>query len=253
MFNNLFDGSQVNLLIAFFAGIITFFASCLLPLVPTYLAYLAGIATSKEEEEIPKNILKRKIFINGVIFTLGFVFIFVLLGATTQTLGVLLNQYKPMIRQISGIVFIVMGLFMLDLIKIPQLYAERKIQLPKYLEKYKFLHSFLVGMAFGFAWTPCIGPVLAVILFWSAQAETIWKGISLLLFYGIGLGTPFVFTALFFETISTKLIKTKKFGKKLHQIAALFIIMMGILLFLNKIEVFSFTVLEILNISRYAV
>ena len=249
----MFDGSQVNLLIAFLGGIITFFASCLLPLVPTYLAYLAGIATSKEQEETDKNIFRRRVFINGLIFTLGFIFIFVLMGATTQTLGIILNQYKPLIRKLSGIAFVIMGLFMLDVIKIQSLYKERRLQLPKSLEKYKELHSFLVGMAFGFAWTPCIGPVLAVILFWSAQAATIWKGMSLLLAYGIGLGVPFVITALFFESISTKLVKTKKVGKILHDIAAIVIISMGILLFLDKIQHFSFLILRLLNISSTAI
>jgi cytochrome c-type biogenesis protein len=252
MLHDMFDGSQVNLLIAFLGGIITFFASCLLPLVPTYLAYLAGIATSNQEET-NKNVFKRRVFVNGVIFTLGFIFIFVLLGATTQTLGILLARYKPLIRKISGIVFIIMGLFMLDVIKIQQLYQERKFQLPKFLEKYREIHSFFVGMAFGFAWTPCIGPVLAVILFWSAQAATVWQGMSLLLAYGIGLGVPFVVTAFFFETISDKLVKTRKMGRVLHHIAAFVIILMGILLFLNKIEVFSYTILNILNLDRFAI
>lgn len=249
----MFDGSQVNLFIAFLGGIITFFASCLLPLVPTYLAYLAGIATSKQEEEVDKSIFKRRVFVNGLIFTFGFIFIFVLLGATTQTLGVLLSQYKPLIRKISGVVFVLMGLFMLDVIKIQSLYQERKFQLPKSLEKYKEFHSFIVGMAFGFAWTPCIGPVLAVILFWSAQTDTVWKGMSLLLSYGIGLGVPFVITALFFESISTKLVKTRKLGKILHDVSALIIIMMGILLFFNQVEYFSYTILNILNLNKFAV
>lgn len=249
----MFDGSQVNLLIAFIGGIFTFFASCLLPLVPTYLAYLAGIATSKHEEETDKSIFKRRVFVNGVIFTFGFIFIFVLLGATTQTLGILLSQYKPLIRKVAGIAFIIMGLFMLDIIKIQQLYQERKFQLPKFLEKYREIHSFFVGMAFGFAWTPCIGPVLAVILFWSAQAATVWQGMSLLLAYGIGLGVPFIVTAFFFETISTKLVKTRKLGRILHHIAAIVIILMGILLFLNQVEVVSIKLLQFFNLNTLVI
>jgi cytochrome c-type biogenesis protein len=249
----MFDGSEVTLIIAFLGGIITFFASCLLPLIPTYLAYLAGIATSKETVETDIPILKRKVFVNGVIFTLGFIFIFVLLGATTQTLGILLSQYKPLIRKVAGVMFVMMGLFMLDILKIQSLYTERKFQLPASLEEYKELHSFLVGMAFGFAWTPCIGPVLAVILFWSAQAATVWKGMSLLLAYGIGLGIPFIVAAFFFESISTKLIKTKKIGKILHDLSAIIIIVMGFLLFFNHVETFSLTILRFLNLSRFAV
>ena len=104
----MFDGSQVNLLIAFAGGIITFFASCLLPLVPTYLAYLSGIATSKTEDDSHKKIYRRDIFINGLIFTIGFISIFVLLGATANTLGRMLGIYKPFIQKLGGILFVVM-------------------------------------------------------------------------------------------------------------------------------------------------
>lgn len=249
----MFDGSQVNLLIAFIGGIITFFASCLLPLVPTYLAYLSGLVTSRTEDDSHKKIFKRDIFINGFIFTLGFIFIFVLLGATTNTLGRMLGLYKPLIHKLGGVLFIFMGLFMLKIIKPMFLYRERKISLPVSPTRFRKLNSFLVGITFGFAWTPCIGPVLAVILFWSAQADSLLKGISLLLAYGIGLGLPFLVVALFFEQISSKLSSTKKIGKYLNIIAAFVIIFMGFLLVLGKVELVSMTLLKFFDLNTLAV
>lgn len=249
----MFDGSQVNLLIAFIGGMITFFASCLLPLVPTYIAYLSGLSVSKRENDSNKVIYKRDIFLNGLIFTLGFIFVFVLLGATTNTLGRMLGIYKPFIHKAGGFLFIIMGLFMLKIFKLTFLYQERKFSLPISLTRFRKLNSFLVGLTFGFAWTPCIGPVLAVILFWSAQAESLIKGVSLLLAYGIGLGLPFLVVALFFEQISTKLSVTKKAGRYLNILAAFVIILMGILLILGRVELISIKLLQFFNLNTLAV
>lgn len=249
----MFDGSQVNLLIAFIGGIITFFASCLLPLVPTYLAYLSGLVTSRTEDDSHKKIYRRDIFINGFIFTIGFIFVFVLLGATTNTLGRMLGVYKPIIQKLGGILFIMMGLFMLKIFRPVFLYRERKIILPLSLTKFRKLNSFIVGLTFGFAWTPCIGPVLAVILFWSAQAESLVKGMSLLLAYGVGLGVPFLVVALFFESISSKLSATKKLGKYLNILAAVVIILMGVLLIVGKVDLVSIRLLQFLNLNVLAV
>ncbi len=249
----MFDGSQVNLLIAFIGGIITFFASCLLPLVPTYIAYLSGLTVSRTENDLGKVIYKRDIFLNGLIFTLGFIFVFVLLGATTNTLGRMLGVYKPFIQKAGGALFILMGLFMLKVLKPTFLYRERKISLPLSPTRFRKLNSFLVGLTFGFAWTPCIGPVLAVILFWSAQAESLFKGVSLLLAYGVGLGLPFLVVALFFEQIATKLSVTKKVGKYLNILAALVILLMGVLLILGRVELVSIKLLQFFNLNTLAV
>lgn len=198
-----FDGSQINLFVAFIGGVITFFASCLLPLVPTYLAYLAGLG-AKDDIEQPSSVFKRKIFVNGVFFTLGFILVFVLLGATVNTFGRQLNAYKGIIQQIGGIFFIFVGLFMLEIIKPLILLKELKLPLPKNPTRWQKVNSLLVGITFGFAWTPCIGPVLAVILFWASQAATLAQGVSLLFVYGLGLATPFLIIALGFESFAPK-------------------------------------------------
>ena len=247
------DGSQMNLLIAFVGGLITFFASCLLPLVPTYLAYLTGISSDAASDISQKNLVKRGVFVNGLVFTLGFIFVFVLLGASANTVGRALAEYTPIIQKLGGLFFILMGLFMLGLMRFSFLYKERKIELPKKLSKWQKLNSLLVGMTFGFAWTPCIGPVLAVILYWSSQASTISQGIGLLLVYGIGLGLPFLVVALLFESLSTKLSRFSKFGAVLQKLAAIFIIIMGILLILNRVELISIRLLQLFNLNTLSV
>lgn len=248
----IFDGSQINLLIAFIGGVVTFFASCLLPLVPTYLAYLSGIATTKDIGEAHKKIYKREVFINGTIFTIGFIFVFVLLGATANTVGRIIGVYRPVMQKIGGFVFIGLGLFMLGIFKRSFLYKEKRLKLPKDFTKFKKVNSLLIGITFGFAWTPCIGPVLAVILFWASQAQTFVQGIGLLFVYGIGLGIPFLIVALLFEKLTPKLSKTAKFGNIVQKIAAVIIIVMGILLFIGKINLVSIKLLQLLNLNTLA-
>jgi cytochrome c-type biogenesis protein len=249
----LFDGSQVNFLIAFLGGVITFFASCLLPLVPTYLAYLAGIATTNQPASSKTKLYRREIFINGLIFTLGFIAVFVLLGAGSSSLGLLLGRHKLLFQRLGGAFFVLLGLFMLGIFRPAFLYRERKFSLPVKPTRFRQLNSLLVGLVFGFAWTPCIGPVLAVILFWASQATTVAIGTSLLLAYGIGLGIPFLIIALFFEKLAPLLKKTQPLGQKLHWLAAIVIIVMGILLAIGRVELVSVRLLQWLNFNTLAV
>jgi cytochrome c-type biogenesis protein len=249
----IFDGTNINLIIAFTAGIITFFASCLLPLVPTYLAFLSGVATNTASDDASKKIYKRNIFTNGFFFTLGFILIFTLLGATANSLGSLFATNRELIQKIGGIFFIIMGLFMLDLIKPMALLKERKIELPKHLTKWNKLNALILGSTFGFAWTPCVGPVLGVILFWASQAASFWKGVGLLTAYGVGLGVPFLVVALLFESLAPKLKNTHKFGKALQLISGGVIILMGILLILNKVEYIALVLINIAGLRAFSV
>ena len=248
----IFDGSKVNLLIAFVGGLVTFFASCLLPLVPTYLAYLSGVTLSENNPKSEKH-LKKSIFINGLIFTIGFIFIFVLLGAGINTFGRVFAQNRRVIQTIGGFFFVVLGLFMTGLIKPLALFKELKIKLPSNPTKWQKVNSFLVGLTFGFAWTPCIGPVLAVILFWASQAETLFQGVALLFVYGIGLGVPFLVIALGFEQLAPKLVKAKAFGKALHLISGLVIILMGFLLITGNVDAMSLTLIRIFGLDEHAI
>ncbi len=250
----LLDGSNVNFLVAFVAGVITFFASCLLPLVPTYLVFLAGIATNaKKVDSSGRFLFKREIIKNSVLFTLGFIIVFVLLGATASAFGKYLSIHRNLIQAIGGIFFVIAGLFMLGFLKSDVLLKEHKADYSKYITKLKWLNALIFGATFGFAWTPCIGPVLAVILFWASQAESAINGTLLLLAYGLGLGMPFIFVGVFFEVLSPKLSKASKFGFYLNKVASIVIILIGILLILGKVQIVSFFLLELFGLNSLAV
>lgn len=244
-----FDGSNVSFLTAYIAGLITFFASCILPLVPTYLGYLSGIAfqdLGKKENSI-------KIFRTASIFVFGFVASFVTMGLLLQKLSGVLNGYRPIIEKLSGAFFIVLGLYLLGLFKSKFLSKERQLPINKFFEEKAGLHALFVGLGFGFSWTPCIGPVLAVILYWSAQAETSLLGSLLLVSFGLGIGTPFLIVSLAFEKLIPILKKYKKISKYVSYISGLIVLIFGILLLVGKYQEISIRLIKLFSISPFSI
>lgn len=243
------DGSHVNLLIAFIAGGITFFASCLLPLVPTYLAYLSGVALNDREA---KN-KKWQVFKIGLMFVIGFVLTFIILGLVASSFGRIINNYRQIIEKIAGVLFIALGLFMMGIFKSSFLSQEKRIDFHGKFQKHRSLHAILTGIAFGFGWTPCIGPVLAVILFWAAQTDSALKGTLLLSAYGLGLGTPFLVIALGFEKIIPWIKRNSRISQIMSIISGVFILITGLLLLTGHLHQLSFYLLELINISRFSI
>ncbi|MBI2414546.1 sulfite exporter TauE/SafE family protein [candidate division WWE3 bacterium] len=221
---HIFDGNIVNLWIAFAAGLLTFFASCLLPLVPSYLAYISGLSYTEIEESSGKR--RRDIIFNSIIFTIGFVLIFVILGVIGNKAYSQLIFYKKQIEIFVGILFVLLGLYNLGFFSyidsstkfkfLKRLRLENifiifdkgfHFDVRKFLTKWNSINSFIIGLGFGLAWTPCIGPVLGVILFWASEAETLLKGVYLLIAFGVGMGFPFVLVGAGAEFL------LEKFGK----------------------------------------
>ncbi len=240
-----FDGTNVSFLTAYLAGLLTFFASCILPLVPTYLGYLSGIAFKDLEKK--ENSLK--IFKTALVFVLGFVISFVLMGLLIQKLTGSLVIYRPIIEKVSGLFFITFGLYILGIFKSGWLAKEKKANLHTFFENNLYLHAFFTGLGFGFSWTPCIGPVLAVILYWSAQAETSLIGSLLLISFGLGIGTPFLIVSLAFERLVPILKKYNKISKYITYLAGLVVLLFGILLILGKYQEFAIALTQSLAIS----
>lgn len=236
------DGSNVNFFISYIAGFLTFFASCLLPLVPTYIAYISGISLKDNKK-------KFDIFLSGLFFTLGFIFIFMLLGFSASSFGIFFARHKNLIKTIGGIYFILLGFFMLNIVSPKFLLNEKRISLKSNFHKIRVLNAFLIGLTFGFAWSPCIGPVLSVILFWSSQTRTVMRGVFLLFSYGLGLGTPFVLISLFFEKINFKKLNSLKFGKYIRIISGIIILLAGFLLIFGKLHHINQKIVDFLNIS----
>ncbi|MFZ5437986.1 MAG: cytochrome c biogenesis CcdA family protein [Patescibacteria group bacterium] len=239
------DGSQVGFITAYLAGLLTFFASCILPLVPTYLGYLSGIAF----RDLDKKENSLKIFKTASIFVFGFVLSFVLMGLLLQRLAGLLIVYRPMIEKVSGVFFIVFGLYLLGIFKSRFLAKEKQTNLNNFFEKNIYLHALFTGLGFGFSWTPCIGPVLAVILYWSAQAETTIIGSLLLVSFGFGIGTPFLLVSLAFEKLVPLLKRYKHISKYITYISGAIVLLFGLLLFLGQYQTLAIGLVNFLSIS----
>jgi len=188
---------EIGIVTAFLGGLISFLSPCVLPLAPPYLAYLGGTTLdqiSGEEREIDPGVARR-VFYSACFFVLGLGTVFVLLGMGASAVGQLLLQYKTELAQIAGAVIIVLGLHFLAVIRIPLLYREARFEGPRQAGGYGA--SYVIGLAFAFGWTPCIGPILAAILTLAAQEQTLMAGTALLGVYALGLGVPFLAAAAF--------------------------------------------------------
>lgn len=224
----MFDGSSINIFIAFLAGMLTFIAPCVLPVLPAYIGYISGLGMQDQKEKT--TILKSKIFFASLSFVLGFLIVFVVLGITAQSAGAFLHLYSRPIQIVGGLLFILLGLHLAGVFSLKIFTKHAQFHIGNHLTKYQYVNAFLVGLVFGFGWTPCIGPVLAVILFWASQSETFWKGFWLLLSFGLGLGIPFLLLSLFTEAIMKRLRKMQQAFRWLQVLAGLLIIIVGVLL-----------------------
>lgn len=180
-------------LAAFVAGLASFLSPCVLPLVPGYISLISGASVDDLRSEQSTNRM-RTVMVNSITFILGFTVVFVMLGAAATSVGRLLREYKGLIGQIAGGIIIIFGLHLTGILKISALYADKRMH--SVGAGKSAWGSFLVGFAFAFGWTPCIGPILAAILTIAASQRTVSKGIFLLGIYSLGLAVPFLLTSL---------------------------------------------------------
>jgi cytochrome c-type biogenesis protein len=179
---------------AFLAGLASFLSPCVLPLVPGYVSLISG--ASAEELQSPDRNLTKTIMLHSVMFILGFSLVFVTLGAAATALGHLAHQYKKYLTYVAGVVIIVFGLHLIGLFKIKALYADTRKQSTTQTGGKSPIGAFLVGFAFAFGWTPCIGPVLGGILALGLNSDSVFRGVLLLWVYSLGLAVPFLLTSL---------------------------------------------------------
>ena len=220
---------DISIFIALFAGFTSFVSPCVLPLVPAYVGYITGSSTEEKNKSLT--------LWRAIAFVLGFSLIFILMGATASYIGQLFARYKMIFNKISGILIIIFGLHLVGLFKLEFLYREARVEGPK--EATNWLTAVLMGMAFAAGWTPCIGPVLASILAYAGSSATLTQGIILLIFYSLGLGIPFILTAVFIDKFMEVSTKVNKYLPLVSKISGIVLIVFGILLFLNKIQSLS--------------
>ena len=183
---------NVTLLAAFVAGFLSFISPCVLPLIPGYISFISG--ASLEDMRAGQRATRRQVLISSIAFVVGFSIVFVALGASATAIGRFVSDKLPVLSQVAGILIILFGLHMMGLFRLAFLDNEKRAQTQR--KPAGPLGALLVGLAFAFGWTPCIGPILAGILVVAGSRDTIGEGVLLLAVYSLGLGVPFVLTSL---------------------------------------------------------
>lgn len=220
---------NVNFILVFLEGILSFFSPCVLPLIPVYMGYLAG-NTKKVNEETGEIIYPRKtVFINTILFILGISFAFFLLGMSFSALGSFFESNKEIIMRISGGIIIILGLIQLGIFKIAFFQKEHRIKTKINLQKMNPIIAFVLGFTFSFAWTPCIGPTLASVLLLASSNANVWAGNLLVLVYTLGFVIPFLLLGIFTTAVLNFIKRKQTLFQYVIKIAAVVLILMGIL------------------------
>lgn len=230
--------SNIGILSAFSAGLISFLSPCVLPLVPGYISYISGGTLGRRESAGDR----LSALLLSACFVLGFSTIFVALGATATAFSRLLLSYRYEATFVGGGIVILFGVFMTGLIRLPWL--ERDIRFHGEIRGGRAIGAYLLGLAFGFGWTPCIGPVLGAILTVSALSSTATTGIALLTIYSFGLGVPFLASAVFADGVMRRLKAMRRLGRALQVAAGGVMIAMGIAMVTGAMSAVSFWLLE---------
>jgi cytochrome c-type biogenesis protein len=220
---------------AFLAGLISFLSPCVLPLVPGYVSLISGAGV--EELKSQEARLLRKVMLNSIGFILGFSVVFVTLGALSTTVGQLLAFYKPRLAVVAGIVIILFGLHLTGIFRINALYADKRLHSVK--GGSTIWGAFLIGFAFAFGWTPCVGPILAVILGFAAAQDSVTKGILLLAVYSLGLAVPFLLTSLGIERFLKFYSRFRAHMHALEVASGALLIALGVLLVIGRFTIIS--------------
>lgn len=217
----------ISISAAFIAGLLSFISPCILPLVPAYISYITG-SSIKENDN-------KKVIRKSILFVLGFSCIFILLGITATVISSFLYEYKNIFNKIAGVILVILGINLTGLLKIKFLYKTiGKINMDKLNN-----NPFLIGLAFGFGWTPCVGTVLAGILAIASNMSTILQGTFLLIVYSLGMGIPFILTGVFIDKILKVTKNIMKYGNIISIITGILIIILGILVFFNKLTILN--------------
>lgn len=235
--------SVIGMTTAFVAGIISFLSPCVLPLVPGYLSYIGGHSLSLEQGQSGRS-LKQSLATMGLSlnFVLGFTTVFVAFGASATTIGRWLAYYRYEANIAGGVIIIIFGLFMSGLLRLS--WMEKEFRYFGKLPRGGPFPAYLLGVAFAFGWTPCIGPILGAILTMGATSALVSDGTALLAFYSLGLGVPFMLAALFTDQFMQHTSHLKKHGKTLHIIAGGIMILMGVAMITGYLTDFSIWILK---------
>lgn len=229
---------------AFVAGLLSFLSPCVLPIVPFYLSYLTGVGMNQISAKAKiSRAVRLRAFVAACFFALGVITVFVGLGATATTFGGLVRVYFDVLRWVAAAIIIAMGLHFLGVIRINILYRQLRAETGD-TNNVSFIGAYVIGLAFAFGWTPCVGPVLAAILFTAAGQETAGQGAFLLFSYGLGMTLPFIAAAFFIGPFMTWMAKFRRHLGLVEKLMGLLLIVFGVLIATNSINIIAFWMLE---------
>ncbi len=232
--------SNVTISAAVLAGLLSFLSPCVLPLVPPYLTFIAGSGL-EELAEGGERRAERDTLIAAILFVLGFSTVFVALGATASAVGQTVRQHLPLLSALAGVAIIGMGLHFLGLFRFHLLYREKRVSVEKPIGLWG---AYVMGLAFAFGWTPCIGPILAAILAVASSEATVTHGATLLAAYSLGLGLPFLLAALAMEPFILFLKRFKQHFGKVEKAVGALLVVTGVLFLTGGIQNVSFWLLQ---------
>jgi cytochrome c-type biogenesis protein len=221
---------------ALIAGLLSFFSPCILPLIPAYFTFITGFSLDELTGARGTGVRVR-IILSTLSYVLGFSMVFILMGASASFLGGAIFKYRDWIRIIGGVAIILFGIHMTGLFRFRALEFERRLNMQK--KPLHFLGTFIVGMAFGAGWSPCIGPLLGSILIVASNQDTVAQGIGLLSVYAAGLAIPFLVLSIFIDSLITLIKKVSWSIKYINMTAGVLLLILGLLLVTNKLHLIS--------------
>jgi len=233
--------SDVTILAALIAGFVSFLSPCVLPLVPPYLVYLAGASLERLADGEPALRARQETVSAAALFVLGFATVFVALGASASVIGSLIRAYSGPLATVAGVAIIIMGLHFLGLTRIALLMREKRVEVTKPVGLWG---AYVMGLAFAFGWTPCIGPILAAILAVAASEQTVARGAGLLAVYSLGLGIPFVIAAFAIEPFAAFLARFRRYMHRVEQAMGALLILTGVAFLTGSINWMSIWLLN---------
>ncbi|PRY26339.1 cytochrome c-type biogenesis protein [Aliiruegeria haliotis] len=224
---------------AVLAGLLSFLSPCILPIVPFYLSYMAGVGMNQitEEGEVPPGVRRRAV-ISAIFFSAGIITIFMALGASASAFGQMVSQYMDTLRIVAAVIIIAMGLHFLGVIRIGILYRQFRAEAGD-TANMSFLGAYVIGLAFAFGWTPCVGPVLATILMLAMQEANATRGAFMLLAYGVGMTAPFVLAAFFIGPFMRWMKGFRRHLPVVEKIMGLLLVTFGILIGTNSVNLIA--------------
>lgn len=223
------DGVSFGILVAFSAGLLSFLSPCVLPLIPSYASFITGMSMTELSFTGIEGVRRRRTaLVHGLLFVSGFTFIFMMLGAGATLLGSLFGYYSAWIERVGGVLLILFGLLLLGVVRVPG--SERDLRVHLAHKPVGYFGSFLVGLAFGAGWTPCLGPVLAGILTLAALRETLGQGMGLLFMYSLGLAVPFLLATVALGRFMGGFRRFKTWMPWVNRVSGAMLIVVGLLL-----------------------